>query len=262
MRTMEIKRFPGPKREITDLGSLLKGRLTKDLVLWPDQGAALVGYMVWPDDLLERNRWIENHRRNDEEAINNIVRGFKRVQQQHWASIADIVHLHYDLTHGEHQKARGGASVGKAISLISARAKSKGTGTAKLWEIWSRYRAVAHLATAAVLVAGEVQTRHRMAPYGLKLAEFQPYRMAILVPDLVIAVAMTIQDYGLGQISHARTEPLFDPETLWRIPTDINVAPLPIPERKVTKEYIAVLNARRAGNRGAANRPKTTPVSV
>src|SRR5215472_9431836 len=112
MRTMEIKPFPGAKREISDLGSLIKDRLTKRVVLWPQQGATVVGYMVWSDDLLERNRWIEYHRRDDEEAIKTIVNGFKLVQQ-HWARVADIVHLHHDLVHGEHQNARGGASVGK-----------------------------------------------------------------------------------------------------------------------------------------------------
>jgi hypothetical protein len=261
MRTMEIRRFAGPKREITDLGSLIKDRLTRGLVLWPEQAASVVGYIIWPDDLLERNKWIESHRRNDEDAINGSVHGFKIVQQ-HWARVADIVHLHYDLVHGEHQKARGGASVGKAISLIGAKARSKGTGAAKLWEIWSSYRDVAHLATAAVLVAGEVQTRHRAAPFGLKLAQFQPYQMVMLLPDLVIAVAMTVQEYALEQVSHGRTEPLFNPETVWRIPSDINVAPIPFPERKVTAEDIAVLNARRAGNRGAASRRKTTPVLI
>ena len=256
---MEIGRFPGPKREITDLESLIKGRLIKDLILWPHQAASLVGFMAWPNDLLVRNKWIEDHRRNDGEAINFGVRGLKIIQQ-HWARVADIVHLHYDLMHGEHQKARGGASVGKAISLISNKAKSKGTGAAKLWEIWSSYRDVAHLATAAVLVAGEVQTRHRAAPFRLKLAQFQPYQMAMLLPDLVIAVAMTVQEYGLEQVSHARTEPIFNPETVWRIPSDINVSPLPLPERKVTAEDIAVLNARRAGNRGTGSQRKTTPV--
>jgi hypothetical protein len=258
---MEIKPFPAPKREITDIGSLIKDRLTRGLILWPEQAASVVGHMVWPDDLLRRIKWIENHRRNDEEAINLGAHGLKIVQQ-HWARVADIVHLHRDLAQGGHQKVRSGASVGKAISLISARAKSKGTGTAQLWKIWSTYRDVAHLATAAVLVSGDVQTRHRTSPYGLKLAQFQPYHMAMLIPELVIAVAITVQNYGLEQIPHARTEPLFDPEAVWRIPADINVVPLLLPERKVTKEDIAVLNARRAGNRGKGSRYKTTPVSA
>jgi hypothetical protein len=98
-------------------------------------------------------------------AIKLGMHGFKIIQQ-HWARVAEIVHKHFDLAQGQHQKHRGGASVGKAIALIDANAKSKGTGAAKLWEIWKRYKDVAHLVTAAILVSGDVQTRHRMAPYG------------------------------------------------------------------------------------------------
>jgi hypothetical protein len=61
---------------------------------------------------------------------------------------------------------RGGSSVGKAISLIDANAKTKGTGTAKLWEIWKTYKDVAHLVMAAVLVArrgAPVRRGHELA---------------------------------------------------------------------------------------------------
>jgi hypothetical protein len=155
---------------------------------------------------------------------------------------------------------RGGSSVGKAISLIDANAKTKGTGTAKLWEIWKTYKDVAHLVMAAVLVAGEAQTRHRMAPYGLKLHQFQPFRMAMLLPELVISVAMAIENDGLQYVPHGRAEPMFDPKSLWRIPPDINLTPITLPVRKITRADINALNARRAGNRGKAKRRKTTPV--
>jgi hypothetical protein len=82
----------------------------------------------------------------------------------------------------------------------------------------------------------------------------------MLAPELVISVAMTIEDYGLQHVAHGRAESLFDPKSLWRIPPDINVIPLPPPIRKITKIDLAVLNARRAGNRGTAKRRKTTPV--
>jgi hypothetical protein len=82
------------------------------------------------------------------------------------------------------------------------------------------------------------------------------------MPELVISVALTIEKYGLEFIAHGRPEPLFDPKTLWRIPTDINVAPISLPVRKITTTDVVVLNARRAGNRGQANRRKTTPVSA
>jgi hypothetical protein len=168
--------------------------------------------------------------------------------------------LHYDLTHGQRQKRRGGPSVGKAISLVAANAKSKGTGAAKLWEIWKTYKDVAHLVTAAILISSEAQTRHRMAPYGLTLHQLLPFRIAMLMPDLVISVAMEFEQYGLNYVAHGRIEPMFAPKSLWRIPPDINVVPLPPPIRKTTGADLAVLNARRAGNRGKAKRRKTTPV--
>src|SRR5262245_78255 len=123
-------------------------------------------------------------------------------QQKRFASAtasrrSDIVHHHFDFDRGQHQKTRGGASVGKAIALIDAIAKSKGTGAAKLWDIWKSYKDVAHLITATVLISGEATARHRKAPYQAKLHQFQPYRMAMLLPDLVISVAMSIESYGL-----------------------------------------------------------------
>jgi hypothetical protein len=259
MRTMKIRPFPGSKTQITDLEFLIKTRLTNDLVLWPDQAVALVGYMAWPNDPVMRQRWLEAHQHNDQSTINELSRGLNLIQR-HWVGVADIVRQHYALAHGGHQKRRGGPSIGKAIYLVAQKAKAKGTGTAKLWEIWKTYKDVAHLVTAAVLVAYDAQIRHRKAPYGLKLHQLQPYRMAMLLPELVISAAMSIEDYGLKQVPYSRTRPMFDPESLWRIPADINIAPLPPPAREITITDLAVLNARRAGNRGKAKPRSTTPV--
>ena len=82
----------------------------------------------------------------------------------------------------------------------------------------------------------------------------------MLLPEITISVAMSIEKYGLGFVPNGRNEPLFDPETLWRIPSDINLNPIDPPPRKIIKTDLAVLSARRAGNRGAANRRTTTPV--
>jgi len=225
-----------------------------------EQALPLFGYMAWPNDPIARARWLDAHRPLARQSVAHALGRFK-IKHLHWARIADIVHLHYDLTRGQHQERRGGPSVGKAISLVDSLAKSKGTGTAKLWEIWKTYKDVAHLVTAAVLVAGEAQTRHRQAPSGLGLQELMPYRMAMRLPDLVIAVAMTIESYGLRSVAHGRREPMFDPETLWRIPPDINLDPVDFPARPLGPAAIAVLNARRAGNRGKGEPPpETTPV--
>jgi hypothetical protein len=261
MRIMEIRGFPGAKVQLTDLGWLIKIRLPKDLILWPDQAVPLVGYLAWPSEAEIRARWLNAHRSQNQAAINALAKKLKTIQQ-HWARVADIVHLHYDLAQGQHQKRRGGASVGKAIALIDAKARSKGTSAAKLWDIWKRYKDAAHLITAAILVSAEAQTRNRKEPFGIRLHQFQPYRMALLMPEFVISVALTIEKYGLEFVTHSSAEPLFDPQSLWRIPADINVAPISLPVRKITNSDVVVLNARRAGNCGQANRRKTTPVSA
>ena len=253
---MQIRPFPGQKIQIADPGFLIKARLIRELVLWPDQALPLVGYMAWPDDSIMRERWLEAHQRNDQSTIKELTQGLKIVQQ-HWARVADMVHLHMDLTHSGRQRRRGGPSLSKSIALIDANAKTKGTGAAKLWEIWRVYKDVAHLVTAALLVAAQAQTLLRSAPYGLRLHQFQPYRMAMLLPDLVLAVAMSIEEYGLEHIAHGQTEPMFDPESVWRIPADINLAPVAPPARALTEKDLAVLRDRRSGNRG---KPKTTPV--
>src|SRR5262245_31909614 len=127
MRTMEIRPFPGSKIQISDLGFLIKERLIQDRVIWPDQALALVGYMAWPNNPVMRQRWLEANRRNDQFTKKELTQGLKIIQQ-HWARVADMVHLHIDLTHGGHQRQRGGPSLSKSIALIDANAKVKGTG--------------------------------------------------------------------------------------------------------------------------------------
>ena len=65
---------------------------------------------------------------------------------------------------------------------------------------------------------------------------------------------------GLEFVSYGRIKPLFNPKSLWRIPPDINLTPVSLPARKITGTDVVALNERRAGNRGMANRRKTTPV--
>jgi hypothetical protein len=100
-----------------------------------------------------------------------------------------------------------------------------------------------------------------LGPSGLRFDQFIPFQMTMLMPDLVLAVALEFQRVGLSVVPHARNEPTLDPETLWRVPADINVASLPPPTRKIRAQDLVVLNDRRAGNRGKANAPTTTPVS-
>lgn len=251
MRAMDIPPFPR-QIKIPDLQNFLRTRLSATVVMWPGQAIALLTYMCHPNHQAARDNLMGILRSWPDHAGPGrppVPEKLRRIQAN-WLKLADIFHLYCDLIGGRHQERRGGPSIGKAITLVSANAKSRGTGDANLWKLWTAYKDVAHLVTAATLICAEVRNRYRDRPPGLNPTQFVPFQMALLMPDLVVAVAMEFERYGLG--SDARPEPAFDPDTLWRIPADINVVPFPPPIRKLRTQDLAVLNARRAGNRGRA----------
>ena len=77
-----------------------------------------------------------------------------------------LSHCYCDLIDGQHQERRGGPSIGKAITLVEAKAKSRGTGAATLWEYWKTYKDVAHLVTAAVLICADARRGALNQPFG------------------------------------------------------------------------------------------------
>jgi hypothetical protein len=172
------------------------------------------------------------------------------------------------LVEGQHQARRGGPSIGKAITLVAATAKSVGTGTSTLWKNWSAYKDVAHLVTAAALVCADLRAKYcnePLGPFGLNWDQVRSFQMAMLMPDLVLAVALDCERLGLSVVPHGRTEATLDPQTVWCIPPDINVTLLPLLKRRIRGQDLSVLNGRRAGNRGKAKKAarlhKTTPIS-
>jgi hypothetical protein len=265
MPVMEIPPFPR-KIEILDPENFLRTRLSKTVVMWPDQAMPVLGYICFPNDEAARDDHVRtlhcwpDHSGGGQPTVPDKL---GRIQTD-WLRVADIFHCYCDLMGGRHQERRGGPSIGKAITLVDATAKSRGTGAANLWKLWGAYKDVAHLVAAATLICAEARNRFRdrpPGPSGLSATQIIPFQMALLMPDFVLAVAMEFERHGLGIASNARTEPALDPDTLWRIPPDINVAPLPPPIRKLRPQDLVVLNNRRAGNRGRANMRRTTPVS-
>lgn len=258
MRVLDIPAFPRPI-EILDLENFLRTRISETTVMWPNQAIPLLGAMCHPNDEAERDKLMgilrswPDHSGPGRPAVPDKL---GRIQAN-WLKVADIFHVYCDLIGGRHQKRRGGPSISKAVTLVSTNAKNWGTRESKLWELWKAYKDVAHLVTAAALICAEVRNRYGdcpPGPAGLDPTQFVPFQMALLMPDLVVAVAREFQRYGLG--SDARPEPAFDPNTLWRMPADINVVSLPPPIRKLRPQDVIVLNNRRAGNRGQA-KPKT-----
>jgi hypothetical protein len=261
MRFMDMRPFERAI-EIGDFDFLVRSRINQAIVLWPEQAFPLAGYMGWPNDLEARAASVQMLR--DWSAGSKTVPRRLRKIQADWTRVADIFNLHYDLAEGRHQSRRGGASIGKAIELTAAQSKGTGTGKANLWEAWKAYQYVAHLVAAATIITADARARAKAKPFadtGLASSQLQPLPLTLLLPEFVLSVALFLQNYGLANVPQAREEPMLDPETLWRITSDMNVSPIPPPVRKIDSQGIAILNTRRAGNRGKSKRLTTGTAS-
>jgi hypothetical protein len=255
---MGIPRFP-KRIAITNPSYLLESRLNLAVVLWPEQAISLAAYMCWPNNSTARDRLAHALRTWPHDSP--IVPPELRRIQHRWLRVADIFDMHYDISQGQHQTRRGGSSIGKAVSLVAANCKSRGTGKASLWSAWKGYKNVAHLVTAAIVICAQARVQKGERPKGLRENQLLPFQMVMLAPDLVIALARSFQKYGLRKAATGHHQSALDPKTVWRIAANINVKAVAPPDRKIRPSDVDVLNARRAGNRGKANRPKTTPVS-
>lgn len=258
MRTMEIPRFP-QTISFVDLENLYRTRLQQKPDVHSSAAIPLLGYMTWPNDAIARQNgmntlkgWLGGEDKNLD---------FKLIHR-HWSHVADIVNLHHGLSEGRHQESRGGASVGKAIFLASKRIRARGAKQPSLWRHWGEYKDVAHLIAAAILVCFDMQTRNQQKPFVSGFQDLLPMRIVCLLPDLIIGIGLTYEKYGLSGAAKGCKEPMLDSQTVWRISPDINIEPVPLPSRPILSEEIIVLNARRAGNRGRANRIKTTLISA
>jgi hypothetical protein len=261
MRFMNIPPFE-PKIEILDFEFLIRTRLSQAIGLRQEQAIPLVGYMAWPNDAETRaarvpalQGWFEGSE--------PIRAGLPQVQPD-WARVADVFNIHLDLTEGGHQRRRGGPSIGKAIEIAAGLIRARGARSANLWRAWKKYKDVAHLVTAATIISAEARLTAKAKPFGdfgLKADHLHPFTIVMMMPDFVISLALSFQEYGLSNTPQSRVLPMLDPETLWRIHPDMNVVAVPPPVRKINSKGIALLNERRAGNRGRAKSSKTTPVS-
>jgi hypothetical protein len=255
MRWMDIPPF-AESIAITDLDHLMRTRLSLPVVHFPAQASRLVAYMTQPNDEMERERLLQTVA-GWSDAPKNIPLKLGQTQVD-WARVADVLNVHHDLSAGRHHEHRGGASVGKAKAIISKTRRAGGRSEASQSESWASFKDVAHLVTAAVIAAADARERMKIKSFGPlalpALQLLQPFVISMMLPEVVLSLGLYLQDYGLRQIPYGREEPLLDPESLWRIPSDINVTPIPPPIRNIDEKARAVLRARRAGNRGKRRR--------
>ena len=261
MRTMNIPPFPKPV-EIADIESLTNARLSEKFSL-SEQAAALVEYMLYPTGEEARVSFGSTLRSSPDPLRLNL-KGMRRIQYN-WLRAADVFHLYYDMASGGHQSRRGGATISKAVHLAAKNTKSVGTSEATFWSAWKAYKDAAPLVAATILIwanariifTGEYVSAFRTHDDAepLEPKKLTPFHIVLLMPDLVLAVGRTFEEFVLT--IGGRPDAGLDLETLWRIPVNINVAPVLPPVRAIRPVDKLVLNARRAGNRGRRNRQQT-----
>jgi hypothetical protein len=267
MRTMEIPPFP-ELVEFSDIKALTNARLSEKFNL-SEQARSLAEYMFHPANEEARNSF-GSALRSSPDPLRLNLKGMRRIQYS-WLRVADVFHLYYDLASGGHQSRRGGATISKAAHLAAKNTKSLGTSEPTFWGAWKTSKDVAPVVTAAVLIwanARIVFTDEYVSAFRthddaepIKPNELTPFHIVLLMPDLVLAVGRSFQDFELTKIN-TRSDAGLDPETLWRIPPDVNVAPVSPPARNIRPEDKLVLNERRAGNRGKSNRAQDDDATV
>jgi hypothetical protein len=261
MRTMSIPAFPD-RIEIADIAAFTNARLAERFKL-SQRGSALAGYMLYPAS--------EDARASFGSALRSVpdplrlhLKGMRRIQDR-WLRVADVFHLYYDMAIGGHQSRRGGATISKAAHLAAKNTKSLGTSEPTFWSAWKAFRDVAPLITATIIIwdntrrvfrneyLGAFRTHDDAEP--ITLNQLSPFHIALLMPDLVLAVGRSFEEFALT--IGGRPDAGLDSAALWRIPEDINVAPVPPPPGNIRAIDKLILNARRAGNRGRRNGPQS-----
>jgi hypothetical protein len=262
MRTMSIPAFPD-RIEIADIAAFTNARLTERFKL-SQQGSALAGYMLYPASEEARTSF-GSALRSVPDPLRLNLKGMRRIQYQ-WLRTADVLHLYYDMAIGGHQARRGGATISKAVHLAAKNTKTLGTSEPTFWSAWKAFRDVAPLVTATIIIwdntrrvfrneyLGAFRTHDDAEP--ITLNQLSPFHITLLMPDFVLAVARSFEDFALTKATR-RVDAGLAPEKLWRIPDDINVVPVPPPPRTIRIEDSRILNARRAGNRGRRNKPQS-----
>jgi len=219
--------------------------------------------MAWPNDEEERNRWIATTialfiaeqvpALSPEQDVFQLFGGLRAVAhnslspmieklvriQDRWPRVADVMQMVVDIHHDKRGPIRGGASISKALDVLQNHhalpVKSR------LSQDWSDFRDVAHLVAAAAATAAAGQQRTKQAEAAALLTPI------FYVPEVVLALGLAYQRFGLSLRPHIGSDPILSSETLWCILEKKHAAVLPLPVRVLSDtDFDFLINKRRA----------------
>jgi hypothetical protein len=283
---MNLPKLPAPPSTIDECWKLYAQRLDYGAMPFPEASQLLTAYMAWPNDRRNRDRWMATNMafflaerspkpagvsfepneetsgsppkpQSSDQVAFELFGGLRTVAdaslshmmkklhaiQIRWPRVADVLQMVVDIHHETRAPIPGGASISKAVDLLLGYIALP--RRARLSKDWSDFRDVSHLiaAAAAVAFACREHTEHRHAS-----AVLTPL---LLVPEVVLALGLAFQNFGLAFQPHGHRVSILPSKTLWRIPAIIQFDPLPLPVRRLSDADLKFLSTVRRA------RPKT-----
>jgi hypothetical protein len=163
--------------------------------------------------------------------------------ERKWLAVAEIFQLIIDMTFDRRASLRRGPSISKAVDLCELQKEVRGHSQVR--RSWSEFRDVAHLLAAAAVLDPD-----SLVP-AKKVGELAILTPIMTAPDIVLALAYGLQDFGLSAKSIHKEPPILRADTVWQ------VSPSHRPEnpfvifRDLTDYQLAFLSSRRAAKKAA-----------
>jgi len=271
MRTMHLPAIPMTAQSREECIELYFERLSANEAFRPDVSVLLTAYIAWPNDEERRNSFVATSlarlsRPSGEVAadsagdsrksisleafggLNAIARpAFDQLAaeigqvQRKWLLVADIFQMTVDMAFDERIALRRGASVSKAVDLCEI---ERGLpGHSQLRAAWSEFRDVAHLLTAIAYVA------HEGLAHPGRSDESSILNAVWIAPDVVLALAYGLQEFGLQPRPVRKEPPILRPSTLWRLPDCCKLEKPFVVFRRLSDTQLEFLNSRRVGKK-------------
>jgi hypothetical protein len=160
-----------------------------------------------------------------------------------WLEVAEIFQLIVDMAFDDRAVLRRGPSISKAIDLCELERELR--GHSQLRRSWSEFRDVAHLLAAAAILDLNSLVPAKKAEYGAILGPIT------LAPDIVLALAYSLQAFGLNPKSIHKEQPILRSDTVWQIPSSHTPENLFVIFRDLNDEQLAFLSSRRSAKKAA-----------
>jgi hypothetical protein len=273
MRTMHLPAISIAAQSHEACIELYFDRLSANEAFWPDASVLLTAYLAWPNDEERRNSFVatslarlrslsaevtadsaDDSKKSicletfgglsavAKPAFDQLTAEISQIQRK-WLFVADIFQMSVDMAFDERIALRRGASVSKAIDVCEI--ERGPPGHSQLRAAWSEFRDVAHLLAASAHLA------HEGLAHTGPSNESSILNAVWIAPDVVLALAYGLQEFGLRPKPVRKESPILKPDTLWQVSDSYKPEKPFVVFRRLSDTQLEFLNSRRVGKKVA-----------